>query len=143
MIGKDPIKIRVRSSQSGYLYILQRTSDGRLSLLIPPSQKIHITAGREIVIGSSGDLLVGGPPGEDQILVVVTRSPRSFAAAALEKVGSDEWQYQAAEIKDAVRQGRLTEALLGGPFCPSSQAICDASFGASLFNLTEIQLARR
>jgi serine/threonine protein kinase len=137
VIGRDAIRIHVSSSQAGYLYVLQRTSDGRTSLLIPPAQRVPIRAGRPIVLGSAGDFIVGGPAGEDQILVVVARLPRSFARSALHKVNPDEWQYEAREIQLAVAQNRLTEALLGDPLCPSGQHDCDPGFGAALFKITE------
>lgn len=67
---QDRIRFRFRTSLSGYLYILNRSSSGQVSWLYPPpaDPSNRVDSGHEFFIpGAEGSYAIGGPPGFDTL----------------------------------------------------------------------------
>ena len=90
-IGVDLLTIDVTPSRDGYLYIAQAGSDGRSLYLLYPNELAtdnRVRGGQRLALPGKGwEVVAGGPPGTETLLVVVTDAPRNLAALAQEKAG--------------------------------------------------------
>jgi hypothetical protein len=83
--NNDEIRFRFRTSMSGYLYVLDRSSSGENVWLFPRSgqgQMSRVEAGPEYLIpGGKGSFVVGGAPGFDVTYWVLSPVPIEARAA--------------------------------------------------------------
>ena len=80
-IGKDDLRLRVRSSHDGYVYFVMLGSDAKSFYVLFPNgldRDHRIKAGQTLSLPRpSWQLRAAGPAGTDQLLVLVTQTPRA------------------------------------------------------------------
>jgi hypothetical protein len=90
-IQQDPLRLKIKSPRSGYLYIALAGSDQKsLYLLFPNSLDgdNYVQANQTIELPRTGwRVTAGGPKGVNTVLVMVADSPRHVAQLAGQKVG--------------------------------------------------------
>lgn len=90
--NNDAIRFRFRSSFSGYLFVMNRTSDGQTSWLYPRPelrQDSRVEAGPDYLIpGTKGDFVVSGKPGFDVTEWVVSSVPIAGPWPTIPEFGS-------------------------------------------------------
>ena len=141
-IGQDRLSFRVRSSRSGYLYILMVGTDNQHFYKLFPNavdQQNSISAGEEIPLPRAGwSMVAGGPPGANQFLAVVSENARDFADAALAQVGLFA-EFPAERAADLARVQRGGQSpFLGTTRCPHIGEACSDEYGAAMFTIEEI-----
>jgi serine/threonine protein kinase len=142
VIGADKLQFRVKSSESGYVYVfLAGTDKGHLYLLFPNAidKNNRIEVNKELVLPRKGwQITAGGPPGTDHIVTVVSRQPRDFSKAGLAASKDDipEFDLGKAEQLWAARSPR-ENPFVGQAVC-AGQASCDGTYGASLLTVEEV-----
>lgn len=81
-IGKDALDMRIKSSHSGYLYLVMLGSDRKSFYVLYPNgldRDNRIEAGSTRTLPRPDwQLQAAGPPGQDHLLVMVTLSPRQL-----------------------------------------------------------------
>ena len=137
-IGKDKLAFSVKSSREGYLYVLQYGTDNTLIQLYPnqanPDNRIR--AGQTLNLPqASWELGIGGPPGIDHFLAIVSKDKRDFAAAHF-KVSAGFAQLTADAAADAARRFTGPVSVLAGK--PTCAEPCADEYGAALFSAEEI-----
>ncbi|HEY4958231.1 MAG TPA: DUF4384 domain-containing protein, partial [Caldimonas sp.] len=139
-INVDRMQFRVKSSESGYLYVLFAGTDkAHLQLLFPNGldKNNRISADTTVTLPRKGwQITAGGPPGTNHIVTMVSREPRDFAAAGL-NAGETIPEFDLAQAERAWATTPSTRpALAGAPRCASGAA-CDAAYGATLIRIEE------
>ena len=145
VIGRDPMKFRVKSSEAGYLYVFfSGTDSASLTLLFPNSldKQNRIGADTEVVLPrESWKITAGGPAGMDHIVTMVSRSPRDFSGVGL----------QAANPMSDFDLGTLQRLWASAPADASpyagtvrcgTGAACPVEFGATLIRISEVAAAK-
>jgi hypothetical protein len=88
----DEIRFRFRSSFPGYLYVLNRTSNGETAWLYPRPEEGHssrVEPGPSYLVpGTRGSFAIGGAPGFDTTYWVVSASPIETRTPELAAPGS-------------------------------------------------------
>ncbi len=145
-IGQDRLEFTVRSDRAGYVYVAMAGSDDRtLQLLFPNDldRDNRIEAGQPLALPRAAwRLRAAGPPGRNQLLVLVTDAPRDLAA-----LGSKAGPF-AQSLNDAAGRAALGTLLTqsrtaqdlqrcaaAGPRSPA----CSDAFGAALIHVEEVQ----
>jgi hypothetical protein len=76
------VAIELESNRSGYLYVMNRQSDGNWAPLIPSSQAPEETntldPGKRIRVPKEHCFQIDDPPGTETMVVVFSRDPRDF-----------------------------------------------------------------
>lgn len=141
-IGQDRLSFRVRSSRSGYLYILMVGTDNEHFYKLFPNavdQQNRINAGEEISLPRAGwSMIAGGPPGANQFLAVVSENAREFADAALAQEGlfaefAEGWGPDPAGAHSGEQS-----PFLGEPRCARLSEACSREYGAATFTIEEV-----
>jgi hypothetical protein len=142
-IGVDRLRFSVSSSRAGYVYLLMVGSDRSQFWLLFPNdvdQDNRIAAGGRLALPRPGwRLSATGPPGTDQLLVMVSEAPREFSAAGLVP------RPPFAEFRLDAR-GRIgpdtpdaAQRYAGTARCPGrDDSACPRSYGAALFSIEEV-----
>ena len=138
-MDRDKLVLTIRSLQDGHVYLFNHGSDGALQLLYPngltPAPKA--SKGKALTLPQGGlEFNVSGPPGQGQVLVMVSRWPRDMAAFApklVEGFTSFPTGSVAAALEAANAGGRLP-LLAGQPVCPAGTT-CSDEFGAALLTI--------
>jgi len=90
-IGRDKVEFKVSSSHDGHVYILMVGSDGKAFDLLFPNQldkNNQIAAGQTINFPRpSWEITASGPPGKNELLVIVSDSPRDFSKLKMVPAG--------------------------------------------------------
>jgi hypothetical protein len=143
-IGRDALRLRVRSSSAGYVYLFTGgTAKSHFYLLFPNrlDRDNRIEAGQEITLPRpSWQVTAGGPPGVNPIVVMVSRQPRDLGATGLQAAGHDIPQF---DLEQAARRwaqrGGAGSPFVGTVTCPGSAggAACDPGYGARLIEIVE------
>ncbi|WUR11066.1 serine/threonine-protein kinase [[Empedobacter] haloabium] len=144
-IGRDSLKLSVRSSHAGYVYLYMVGSDrSNFWLLFPNAidRDNAIRAGQSLQLPGKRpgkehwSLYAGGPPGTDHLVVMVADVPRRFDATGL--TPSDMFNEfpiaRAAELQRA-HTGK-TALFAGQPDCAG--AACSPAYGATAFTIEEV-----
>lgn len=141
VIGRDTLDFSLRSSLSGYLYVLLvGTDDNSLYLLFPNAldEQNRIEAGRNLKLPRADWMVTAeGPPGTNHLLAIVSPVPRDFAAAGL-RPGHPFGQFDPERRAEITREGAY-DLYAGQPRCPQEPANCAEGFGAARFEIEEIQ----
>jgi hypothetical protein len=141
-IGVDALEIDVTAARDGYLYIAQAGSDGQsLTLLYPnelaPDNRVRASQ-RVGLPGKGWELIAGGPPGTETLLVMVTDAPRDLRTLAQEKTGPF-----VKTLLDGDGRARLQWILSNGtpaPNCGSAGAAsCSDAFGSALLKVEAVR----
>ncbi|MBX3636067.1 MAG: DUF4384 domain-containing protein [Rubrivivax sp.] len=140
-IGSDTLQLDVTPARDGYLYVALAGSDGRSLYLLYPNAldtDNRVRAGRRVTLpGPRWELVAGGPPGTETLLVMVSDAPRDLATLAQEPSGPF-----MRTLLDADGRARLQWVLgngtpragCGRPGAPS----CSDAFGSALLTVEAV-----
>jgi serine/threonine protein kinase len=148
-IGKDRLEFRVKSNESGFLYVLLSSTDkSRFYLLFPNGldKNNRIKANEEMVLPRKNwRITAGGPAGTNHIAVVVSRVPRDFTDIKATKQGESipEFDLARAEQLWAEHDRDGTSPFIGQGRCVALADPCDNTYGATLLEIKEVQLPRK
>ena len=145
-IGREPLRLRVRSSHAGYVYVFTGgTEKSHFYLLFPNriDRNNHIEAGTELSLPRPAwSITAGGPPGVNQIVVVVSRSRRDLSGTGIREAGRDipEFDLEDAARRWAGRDGRSASPFVGGVECrgEAGRFVCAEGYGARMLVVTEV-----
>jgi len=145
-IGREPLRLRVRSSHDGYVYLYTGgTEKSHLYLLFPnridPNNRIK--AGVELSLPRpSWNITASGPPGVNQIVVMVSRSPRDLSGTGIKLSGGEipEFDLQDAARKWVHREGRSVSPFIGAVECrgQAGKFDCAQGYGAQMVEVVEV-----
>ena len=142
-VNKDILGVSIESSRDGYFYVMTHTPDGQLFQYFPnldaPSNEIFagqsVTLPRASKDPKSGNVHLGieltEPPGQADLLVIVSKFPRDFSALGNQRIGA--WQLFPTGLPTdtlARWRARAVSVYAGEAICPSSDA-CTDEYGAS------------
>ncbi len=141
-IGADALEIDVTPARDGYLYIAQAGSDGHSLYLLYPNQLAgdnRVRAGQRLALPGKGwEVVAGGPPGTETLLVMVTDAPRDLSALAQEKAGPF-----MKTLLDGEGRARLQWILSNGTPAKdcgkAGAASCSDAFGAALVRVETLR----
>ena len=141
-IAADALEIDVTPARDGYLYIAQAGSDGQSLYLLYPNELAtdnRVRAGQRVGLPGKGwEVVAGGPPGTETLLVMVTDAPRDLSALAQEKAGPF-----MKTLLDGEGRSRLQWILSNGTparNCGAAGAVsCSDAFGASLVKVETLR----
>lgn len=148
-IDKDLLRFRVRSSESGYLYLFSGGTDkSELYALFPNplDSNNRIEAGRDVVLPSKAwSIVASGPPGTNHIVALVSRQARDFAAPGPVRKGDaiPELDLQTARqlwIQRDAGAGGISP-FIGKARCDSPP--CDETYGATLLEISVVAAPQR
>ena len=131
VIGHDALQLTVNTDQSGYLTVLMARPAGEL-LQIFPDQKQREFRLDPIFPARLSNMVAKGPPGVDQILCIVSGKPLSLPT---ESVAGDDFPHL-----NLSRMATEPEAAASSR-CASGAIDCEAAFGATLLEISEIEQA--
>ena len=147
-IGQDAFDFSVQSERAGYVYVALAGSDNKSVYMLFPNdldKDNRIEAGQQLLLPRpSWRVTADGPPGTDNLLVLVTDAPRDLGALAANKAGPF-----VASLNDAQGRAQLG-ALLTTASSGASQAcgntasrkkdsLCSDAYGASMVSVEEIK----
>jgi hypothetical protein len=145
-IGREPLRLHIRSSRAGHVYVYTGgTEKTHLYLLFPnridPNNRIE--AGAELSLPRpSWNITAGGPPGVNQIVVMVSRSPRDLSATGIKAAGGDipEFDLEQAARRWARRDGDSVSPFVGAVECRAGarQSACAEGYGARMLEVVEV-----
>jgi hypothetical protein len=132
-IGGEPLEFSVRSSKSGYLYLLHVGSDGRTFNLLFPNDldsNNYIQAGSTVQLPRpSWRVRAGGPVGESHVMAIVSDTQKNFRSLS-EKQGP----FKSASFTSNAQKSLFVEAANVGGAGGAGQ------FGASrVVSIREVQ----
>ena len=141
-IGVDALEIDVTAARDGFLYIAQAGSDGQSLTLLYPNELAtdnRVRAGQRVGLPSKGwEVVAGGPPGTETLLVMVTDAPRDLGALAKEKAGPF-----MKTLLDGEGRARLQWILSNGTPARNcglaGAASCSDAFGAALLKVETVR----
>jgi hypothetical protein len=141
VIGKDSMRFRVKSSEPGYVYVLSGGTDKRHFNLLFPNRldKAHrIQANTELALPRpSWEIVAGGPPGTNHLVVLVSRHERNLSQAGLRQTDEPIPEFdlvQAERLWRAKADG--SNPFVGEPVCAPTVA-CSAAYGATMLVVDE------
>ena len=143
-IGSETLEVDVTPARDGYLYVALAASDGHsLYLLYPNSLATdnRVRGGQRVALPGPGwDIVAGGPPGTETLLVMVTDAPRDLSSLANEKAGPF-----MKTLLDEQGRARLQAVLANGTpgkGCKAADGadaagatLCSDAFGAALLKV--------
>jgi serine/threonine protein kinase len=145
-IGREPLQLRIRSSRAGYVYMYTGgTEKTHFYLLFPnridPNNRIE--AGTELTLPRpSWNITAGGPPGVNQIVVMVSRSPRDHSGTGIKTADRDipEFDLEEAARKWAGRGGDSVSPFVGAVECRGEvgKFTCTEGYGARMIEVVEV-----
>ncbi len=141
VIGKDSMRFRVKSSEPGYVYVFSGGTDKQHFNLLFPNRldKAHrIEANIELALPRpSWEIVAGGPPGTNHLVVLVSRHERNLSQAGLRQTDEPIPEF------DLVQAERLWKSkadgpspFVGEPVCAPTVA-CSAAYGATMLVVDE------
>jgi len=129
VIGRDALQLTVNSDRSGYLTVLMARPAGELLQIFPDQRQLEFRMDPTFPARLS-NMVAKGPPGVDQILCIVSAKPLGLATESV-----------AGENFSRLNLSRTaTEPEVGPPSrCASGAIDCEAAFGATLLEISEIE----
>ncbi len=148
-IGKDLLRFRVKSSESGYLYIFFGGTDKRHFNLLFPNQldkSNRIEGGRELVLPrKEWEIPAGGPPGTNHVVALVSRRQRDLGDAGLLRTADPIPEFDLVQAQQRWSQRQASPAgispFIGKAVCDA--APCDETYGATLIEINEVAAPAR
>jgi serine/threonine protein kinase len=144
-IAHDKLALSVTSAQDGFVYVLLFGTDGHLIRIHPAGASANrIRAQQTLVIPPQSanrqiDLTVTGPPGRDQLLVIVSQHPRRFNKAGMRLEG-EFGAFPKAAFLQALQKHTGSSALLAGEVdCAKTSRDCSPDYGAAVFEVEEVR----
>ncbi len=93
-IGKSNLEMAITSSHNGYVYLVLLGSDAKSFYILFPNgldSNNYIKAGQPLKLPrESWEVMAAGPPGVDQVLVIVSDSPRKLDGLVLQEPTSND-----------------------------------------------------
>jgi hypothetical protein len=129
VIGRDALQLTVTSDRSGYLTVLMAKRAGGL-LQIFPDRKQREFRMDPIFPARLSNMVAKGPPGADQILCIVSAKPLGLAT---ESVAGEDFQRLNLSGMAAKPEAAASSR------CASGAIDCEAAFGATLLEISEIE----
>ena len=135
-IGKEGLKLTVQAKRDGYLYVVLLGSDRESFYLLYPNgydSNNKIKANKPMTLPTPGwSVKAGGPAGKDELLVLVSDSPRDLKALSLsEPTSAAPFTYA---LTDLGGRAALIDFLTGRGVQGRSE-----SFGAAMFSVVEYE----
>ena len=135
-IGKEGLKLSVQVKRDGYLYVVLLGSDRESFYLLYPNgydSDNKIKANKPMTLPTPGwSVKAGGPAGQDEVLVLVSDSPRDLKALSLsEPTSAAPFTYA---LTDLGGRAALIDFLTGRGVQGRSE-----SFGAAMFSVLEYE----
>jgi hypothetical protein len=133
-IGKSNLEMTVTSSHNGYVYLVLLSSDAKgFNILFPNGLDSHnsIKAGQAMRLPRDWGITAAGPAGVDQILVIVSDSPRKLDSLVLQAPTANEPFTYA--LNDLVGRSALVDFLTTSSIPGASE-----SFGVKRVTVREI-----
>jgi len=147
VIGKDSMRFRVKSSEPGYVYVFSGGTDKQHFNLLFPNRldKAHrIEANIELALPRpSWEIVAGGPPGTNHLVVLVSRHERRLSQAGLRQTDEPIPEFdleQAERLWNAKADG--PNPFVGEPVCAPTVA-CSAAYGATMLVVDETAASAR
>ena len=145
-IGQDALDLSVQSDRAGFVYVAMIGSDNKSVYLLFPNdldQNNRIEAGQQLLLPRPNwRVKAAGPPGTDNLLVMVADGPRDLSALAQSKAGPF-----VTSLNDAQGRARLgalmaASSRAGAPACanpgaPRANGACSDAYGASMLSIEE------
>lgn len=138
-IGHDGLDLRVTSLRAGHVYVALAGSDGQSLYLLFPNAldgDNRIKAGQTLRLPRPRwQIVAGGPPGRNTLLVMVTDSPRDLSGLAAERLGPF-----LKTLLDERGRARLQALLVDGtPAACTGGSACSDAYGAALVSIDEVR----
>ena len=145
-IGQDAMDFSVQSERAGFVYVALAGSDNKSVYLLFPNdldQNNKIEAGQQLLLPRPNwRVKADGPPGLDNLLVMVTDAPRDLALLAASKAGPF-----VASLNDTQGRAKLG-ALMTTAKAATSQScayaaarqknpLCSDAYGAAMVTVEE------
>jgi hypothetical protein len=135
-IGIEGLKLTVQTKRDGYLYVVLLGSDRESFYLLYPNgydSNNKIKANKPMTLPTPGwSVKAGGPAGKDELLVLVSDSPRDLKALSLsEPTSAAPFTYA---LTDLGGRAALIDFLTGRGVQGRSE-----SFGAAMFSVVEYE----
>jgi hypothetical protein len=135
-IGQAGLKLTVQAKRDGYLYVVLLGSDRESFYLLYPNgydSNNKIKANKPITLPTPGwSVKAGGPAGKDELLVLVSESPRDLKALSLsEPTSAAPFTYA---LTDLGGRAALIDFLTGRGVQGRSE-----SFGAAMVSIVEYE----
>ncbi len=135
-IGRDSLDLTIKSNHDGFVYIVLLGSDSKSFYILYPNgldQNNRIHAGESLRVPKSDwQVLANGPVGTDNLLVMVSDSPRKLNGLNMASpTASEPFTYA---LNDIGGRGVLIDFLTGSGVDGKSE-----SFGSTLVSLKEIK----
>jgi serine/threonine protein kinase len=129
VIGRDALQLTVTTEQSGYLTVLMANGAGELLQIFPDQKQREFRMDPNFPARLS-NIVAKGPPGVDQILCIVSGKPLGLATESL-----------AGEDFSRVSLSRMAmePVAAASSRCASGAIDCEAAFGATLLEISEIE----
>ena len=143
-IGRDKLSFTVQSARAGYLYVLMVGTDRRNFWLLFPNQldaDNQVSSNGQLSLPrKTWELSVGGPPGTDHFVAVVSKNQRDFTASGLSR--ADVFGEFPLEVAARVAQAAsaAVSPFIGVPRCAATASECSADYGAAVFSIEEVEL---
>lgn len=140
-IGIDALQLDVTPARDGHLYVALAGSDGQSLYLLYPNELAsdnRVRAGQRISLPGAGwEIVAGGPPGPETLLVMVSDAPRDLTRLSRQAAGPF-----TKSLLDEAGRARLQWVLgngtpaagCGRPGAPS----CSDAFGAALLQVETV-----
>lgn len=149
-IGQDDLTFSVRASHAGYVYVYMVGSDRNNFWLLFPNAIARdnaIAAGETMALpgpaGSTGRwrMEVGGPPGIDHLVAMVSDEPRRFDGAGL--VTGDTFSEFPIVRAAALQRAHTGKTPLFAGVADCAGTACSQAYGATAFEIEEVAPQRR
>lgn len=135
------LQFEVQSPQDGYLTLLVRGPDGTLTRLLANQAPLRVVAGQVLQIPPAGSdqLQAADPVGREDVLVVVSATPRDHAHLAAGREGSFEALHTGTAATERLRAWSGRAPLLAGRSAgPCEGASCE-DFGVARFSVSVVR----
>ena len=143
-ISKDPLRFRIRSAKTGYVYLLMvGTNRSDFFLLFPNAvdKNNRVKAGEQLDLPRpEWKMIADGPPGTDHFIAIVSDHPRDFGAAGLTIIDPFA-EFPLSRASQLYRAYTGPAPLFAGKaICtPDLTPGCSESYGAAVFSIEEIE----
>lgn len=141
-IGRDKLRFRVSSDQSGYVYVMMvGTNQSDFSLIFPNELdgNNRIQAGGEIRLPGPGwAMTADGPAGRDEFLAIVSKHPRDFSLGGM-LAAPPFAQFSPERALAALKQAPGDRSPLAGAAVCVEKATCNETYGAATLSIREEQ----
>ena len=147
-INQDALELTVQSDRPGYVYVAQVGSDSKSVYLLFPNdldQDNKIEAGKALQLPRANwRVKAAGPPGVDNLLVMVTDGPRDLKPLEAVKAGPFVSSLNDAQGRSKLGALLTTSNMVASEVCLNmatrlNNPLCSDAYGASMLKIEEFQ----